>query len=260
MMSDKKIFPLSGKTALVTGASQGIGFSIACELAYAGASIAFSCMDEQQLVDGTAAFENMGIQAYGRICNPTDEKAVSNFVNEFMDIFGTVNILVNNIEICKRLPMVDMKINEFRGMMDKNLIGPFIMSKNIIPGMVGIGGGKIINICSMTEGPGDDFIPTYVSAKNGLKMLTKNIASEYGRYNIQCNGLCPGCINHEMRCSLYGSDCAGRVRTLEGWGTWKSFLGPSLFLASAASNPINGQIFYVDGGISAPPMKNEYIE
>jgi len=257
MMNEKRMFSLNGKTALVTDASHGIGFAVACELAYAGASIGFCCRDEQDLVDGMTAFEDMGIQAHGWVCDPTDEKAVSSFVNAFMDLFGAVDILVNTIEIRKMMPMVDMRKDELCRIMDANLIGPFMMSKSIIPGMVGLRGGKIINICAMAEGPGDDFISTYVSAKNGLKLLTKNIASEYGKYNIQCNGLCPGCVSHEMKCSLYGADCAGQAKEAEGWGTWKNFLGPALFLAEAASDHINGQIFYVDGGNAALSAESE---
>lgn len=248
-MCYEDLFSLQGRTALVTGASHGPGFYIACQLAYAGAVLVFQCGDEQQLVDGQQAFEEMGIQAHGRVCDLTREAAIVDLVNELMDSFGSVDILVNHVEIQKRKSMTDMKMDAFGGMIDRSLAGAFLVSRTIIPGMVGLGGGKIINICSMAKAPGDGFVPTCVSARGSLKMLTESIASEYGRYNIQCNGIYPCCISRETQYSLYRTDCSAGCQQSRGdWESGGKLIGPVMFLASHASDPLNGQILYVSGG------------
>lgn len=251
-MSYEHLFSLKGKTALVTGALRGSGFYIACQLAYAGAVLIFQCTSEQELVDDLQAFEEMGIQAHGRVCDLTSEAATGYLVNELMDTFGAVDILVNHVEIPKRIPMTDRKLDMHGGMLDANLAGAFLVSKAIIPGMVGIGGGKIIYICSVEAESGAGLVPTCVSARCSLKMLTESIASEYGRYHIQCNGLYPGCIGHQTECSLYKKDCTARCGHSRGDGERGGNLaGPVLFLASRASDSVNGQILHVREGFGA---------
>ena len=189
-----KSFDLTGKVALITGASYGIGMAIAKAMAANGATIVFNDI-KQELVDkGLAAYEEAGIKAHGYVCDVTDEDAVNALVAKITEEVGHINILVNNAGIIKRIPMTEMSAAQFRQVIDVDLNAPFIVAKAVIPDMIAQGGGKIINICSMMSELGRETVSAYAAAKGGLKMLTKNIASEYGAYNIQCNGIGPGYI------------------------------------------------------------------
>ena len=189
-----KSFDLTGKIALITGASYGIGFAIATAMANCGATIVFNDI-KQELVDkGMAAYKEAGIDAHGYVCDVTNEEAVNAFIKQVTEEVGHINILVNNAGIIKRIPMCEMTAAQFRQVIDVDLNAPFIVSKAVIPDMIEQGGGKIINICSMMSELGRETVSAYAAAKGGLKMLTKNIASEYGAYNIQCNGIGPGYI------------------------------------------------------------------
>ena len=187
-------FSLEGKVALVTGAAYGIGFAMAKGLAEAGASIAFNCRSKEHMDQALADYEKAGIKAKGYICDVTVEEDVQKMVADIEATMGTIDILVNNAGIIKRIPMHEMKAEEFRQVVDIDLNAPFIVSKAVIPGMMKKGHGKIINVCSMMSELGRETVSAYAAAKGGLKMLTKNIASEYGEYNIQCNGIGPGYI------------------------------------------------------------------
>ncbi|MFQ7549507.1 MAG: SDR family NAD(P)-dependent oxidoreductase [Blautia marasmi] len=191
-METNKLFSLEGKVALVTGAAYGIGFAIAEAYAAAGAKIAFNCRGREHMDKAMADYKAKGIDARGYICDVTDEAQVEKMVADIEKELGTVDILVNNAGIIKRIPMTEMKAEEFRQVIDIDLNAPFIVSKAVIPGMMEKGHGKIINICSMMSELGRETVSAYAAAKGGLKMLTKNIASEYGEYNIQCNGIGPG--------------------------------------------------------------------
>lgn len=193
-MESNKLFSLEGKVALVTGAAYGIGFAIAEAYAAAGAKIAFNCRGQEHMDKALADYTAKGIEARGYICDVTDEAQVEKMVADIEKELGTVDILVNNAGIIKRIPMTEMKAEEFRQVIDIDLNAPFIVSKAVIPGMIQKGHGKIINICSMMSELGRETVSAYAAAKGGLKMLTKNIASEYGEYNIQCNGIGPGYI------------------------------------------------------------------
>ena len=183
-----KSFDLTGKVALITGASYGIGMAIAKAMAANGATIVFNDI-KQELVDkGLASYAEAGIKAHGYVCDVTDEDAVNAMVAKITEEVGHINILVNNAGIIKRIPMTEMSAAQFRQVIDVDLNAPFIVAKAIIPDMIAQGGGKIINICSMMSELGRETVSAYAAAKGGLKMLTKNIASEYGAYNIQCNG------------------------------------------------------------------------
>ncbi len=257
----KANFSLEGKVALVTGAAYGIGFAIAEALASAGAKIAFNCRSQHHLDEALAEYKAKGIEARGYICDVTDEKGVKAMVEDIARELGTVDILVNNAGIIKRIPMHEMTTEEFRQVIDIDLTAAFIMSKAVIPAMIAKGGGKIINICSMMSELGRETVSAYAAAKGGLKMLTRNIASEYGEYNIQCNGIGPGYIATPQTAPLRELQPDGERHPFDKfiisktpaarWGTPEDLMGPAIFLASEASNFINGHILYVDGGILA---------
>ncbi len=254
-------FTLHGKTALVTGAAYGIGFAIAEALAEAGAKIAFNCRSQRHLDEALAAYAAKGIEARGYICDVTDEEAVRGMVASIAEEIGAVDILVNNAGIIRRVPMHEMSAEEFREVVDIDLTAPFIVSKAVIPAMIANGGGKIINVCSMMSELGRETVSAYASAKGGLKMLTRNIASEYGRYNIQCNGIGPGYIATPQTAPLRERQADGSRHPFDSfivtktpaarWGAPDDLKGPAVFLASAASDFVNGHILYVDGGILA---------
>ena len=255
------MFSLEGKVALVTGASYGIGFALATAFARAGAKIAFNDI-KQELVDkGLAAYKEEGIDAKGYVCDVTNEEQVNELVAKIEKELGSVDILVNNAGIIKRIPMVDMSAAEFRQVIDVDLNAPFIVSKAVIPGMIKKGAGKINNICSMMSELGRETVSAYAAAKGGLKMLTRNIASEYGEYNIQCNGIGPGYIATPQTAPLRERQADGSRHPFDSfiiaktpaarWGTPEDLMGPALFLASKASDFVNGHVLYVDGGILA---------
>ncbi len=254
-------FSLEGKVALVTGAAYGIGFAMAEALAAAGAKIAFNCRGEKHMEDALAAYKAKGIEARGYICDVTDEQGVKKMVASITEELGAIDILVNNAGIIKRIPMHEMSVEEFREVIDIDLTAAFIMAKAVVPSMIERGGGKIINICSMMSELGRETVSAYASAKGGLKMLTRNIASEYGAYNIQCNGIGPGYIATPQTAPLRERDAEGNRHPFDSfivaktpaarWGTPEDLMGPVVFLASSASDFVNGHILYVDGGILA---------
>ena len=254
-------FDLTGKIALVTGATYGIGFSIASALAEAGATIVFNDIKQEFVDKGMKAYHEAGIKAYGYVADVTDEEGINAMVAQIEKEVGKIDILVNNAGIIKRIPMHEMSAADFRQVIDIDLNGPFIVSKAVIPGMIKKGHGKIINICSMMSELGRETVSAYAAAKGGLKMLTKNICSEYGEYNIQCNGLGPGYIETPQTAPLRELQADGSRHPFDSfilaktpaarWGTTKDLKGPAVFLASAASDFVNGHILYVDGGILA---------
>ncbi|MCR4920427.1 MAG: gluconate 5-dehydrogenase [Bacteroidaceae bacterium] len=254
-------FSLKGRVALVTGGSYGIGFAIGKALAEAGARLAFNCRSEAHLAQALHDYEALGIEARGYICDVTDEAGVQAMVADIAEKLGTIDVLVNNAGIIKRIPMHEMSVEEYRQVIDIDLTAPFIVSKAVVPGMMRLGHGKIINICSMMSELGRETVSAYAAAKGGLKMLTRNMASEYGAWNIQCNGIGPGYIatpqtaplrepqpdgsRHPFDAFIIAKTPAGR------WGTTADLEGPAVFLASEASDFVNGHILYVDGGILA---------
>nr|WP_293820763.1 gluconate 5-dehydrogenase [uncultured Parolsenella sp.] len=255
-------FRLDGKVALVTGASYGIGFALATAFAKAGAKIAFNDRNQDKLDEGLASYTKEGIEAKGYIADVTSEEDVAGLIENIKKDFGTTpDILVNNAGIITRTPMLEMSAAEYRKVVDIDLTGPFIVSKAVLPGMIEKGHGKIINICSMMSELGRETVAGYAAAKGGLKMLTRNICSEFGEHNIQCNGIGPGYIATPQTAplrekhpdgSMHPFDAFIRAKTPAArWGTPIDLMGTAVFLASDASNFVNGQVIYVDGGILA---------
>ena len=255
------MFSLEGKVALVTGAAHGIGFAMAEALYKAGAKIAFNCRSQHHMDQALADYKAKGIEAHGYICDVTNEEQVNAMVADINKELGVIDILVNNAGIIKRIPMTEMSVEDFRKVVDIDLNAPFIVSKAVIPGMKEKGHGKIINICSMMSELGRETVSAYAAAKGGLKMLTRNICAEFGEYNIQCNGIGPGYIATPQTAPLRERQPDGSRHPFDSfilaktpaarWGEPEDLMGPVVFLASDASNFVNGHILYVDGGILA---------
>lgn len=256
-----QLFSLENRVALITGASHGIGFGIACALAKAGATICFNGRSEEKNAKAIAAYQAEGIHAYGYVCDVTNEEEVAKMVADIEADHGCVDILVNNAGIIQRTPMLEMAAADFRKVIDTDLIGPFIVSKAVLPGMIKKNTGKIINICSLMSELGRETVAGYAAAKGGLKMLTRNICAEFGEYNIQCNGIGPGYIATSQTAPLREKQPDGSPNPFDAfiraktpanrWGLPKDLEGPAVFLASPASDFVNGQILFVDGGILA---------
>lgn len=250
------MFRLDGKVALVTGASYGIGMAMAKALAQAGATIVFNDRNPERVTTAMEEYRNEGIEARGYLFDVTDEKAVKEHIERITTEVGIIDILINNAGIIKRIPALEMEAAEFREVIDIDLTGPFIMSKAVAPGMIKKGGGKIINICSMMSELGRETVSAYAAAKGGLKMLTRNLACEWAEFNIQVNGIGPGYIATPQTAPLrteghpFNSFIIGRTPAAR-WGTPEDLQGPVVFLASGASDFVNGHILYVDGGILA---------
>lgn len=254
-------FSLEGKVALITGASYGIGFGIAQAFAAAGAKIVFNDINQEFVDRGLANYKEAGIPVHGYVCDVTKEDQVQAMVKKIEEEVGVIDILVNNAGIIKRIPMTELSADDWRRVIDIDLTGPFICSKAVIPSMIKKGHGKIINICSMMSELGRETVSAYAAAKGGLKMLTKNICAEYGEFNIQCNGIGPGYIATPQTAPLREKQADGSRHPFDQFicsrtpaGRWLNpdeLGGPAVFLASDASNAVNGHILYVDGGILA---------
>ena len=253
---------LTGKIALVTGAGRGIGRQIALTLAQNHAHVIVNYNGSKQNAEQVVAeIAQAGGSAEAIQCNVADADAGNAMVKDIIAKHGKVDILVNNAGIIKRIPMCEMSAAEFRQVIDVDLNAPFIVSKAVIPSMIKKGHGKIINICSMMSELGRETVSAYAAAKGGLKMLTRNIASEYGEYNIQCNGIGPGYIATPQTAPLREIQPDGSRHPFDQfiiaktpaarWGSAEDLQGPAVFLASDASDFVNGHVLYVDGGILA---------
>ena len=252
----KKLFDLTGKRALVTGAVHGLGMAMAKGLGHAGAELIINNHSADALVDAKKEYESEGLKVHTYVFDVTDDKAVAKNIDLIEKEVGPIDILINNAGIIKRVPMEDMESEDFRAVIDVNLIGPFIVSKYVGKKMITRRAGKIININSMMSELGRSTVSAYAASKGGLKMLTKNMATEWAKYNIQTNGIGPGYFatsqtapirvdGHPFNEFIISRTPAGR------WGDPKDLVGTTIFLASKASDFVNGQIIYVDGGILA---------
>lgn len=249
------LFELSGKTAFVSGATHGLGMAMATGLAEAGASIIISSTSSKKLNRALADYKSKGFDASGVVLDVTDDEKVASVASKILSE-RQVDILVNNAGIIKRIPALEMSPNEFREVLDVHLTGSFHMAQQFAKPMVARQSGKIINICSMMSELGRNTVTAYAAAKGGLKMLTRNLATEWAKHNIQVNGIGPGYFatnqtepirvdGHPFNDFIINRTPAGR------WGKTDDLKGTAVFLASGASDFINGQIIYVDGGILA---------
>ena len=257
------LFSLQGKNAWVTGAAYGIGFAIAKAFVEAGVkNIIFNTSNQASMEKGLEAYKEAGItNVHGYVCDVTDEVAVKELVQKIHAEVGQIDILVNNAGIIKRIPMHEMSRAEFQRVIDVDLVGPYICAAAVVPEMMERREGKIINVCSMMSELGRETVSAYAAAKGGLKMLTRNICSEYGEYNIQCNGIGPGYIATPQTAPLRERQPDGSRHPFDSFicaktpaGRWlepEALAGPAVFLASKASDAVNGHILYVDGGILA---------
>jgi len=251
------MFNLTGKVALVTGATHGLGMAMANGLGAAGARLVINGNSSQEKIDNAlAAYADAGFDASGYRFNVTSEEEVKSAVAQIESEVGPIDILINNAGIIRRVPLLEMPVNEWELVIKTDLTSAFVVSKAVVKSMVKRDGGKVINICSMMSELGRDSVGAYAAAKGGLKMLTRNMATEWARHNVQVNGIGPGYFateqtrpirvdGHPFNDFIVGRTPAGR------WGNPEDLQGAAVFLASAASDFVNGQIIYVDGGILA---------
>lgn len=252
----RHLFNLSGKRVLITGGTHGLGMAMAKGLASAGAELIINGHSPEKMEGALTEYRMSGFQASGYLFDVTNEEAVKENILRIEKEKGTIDILINNAGIIKRIPAVEMEAADFRTVVDVDLVAPFIVSKEVAKGMIQRRAGKIINICSMMSELGRNTVSAYAAAKGGLKMLTKNLATEWAPYNIQVNGIGPGYFateqtapirkdGHPFNDFIINRTPAGR------WGDPEDLAGAAIFLASKASDFVNGQIIYVDGGILA---------
>ncbi len=249
-------FDLTGKIALVTGATHGLGMAMAAALGKAGATVVVNGRNAEKLNHALDEYAAMGLTVKGYVADVTNEAQATALVKKINDEIGLIDILVNNAGIIKRIPAQDMSIDEWQDVLNVDLTGPFIMSKAVFEGMRQLGSGKIINICSMMSEVGRDTVSAYAAAKGGLKMLTRNLATEWARYNIQVNGIGPGYFATSQTAPIrvdghpFNDFIIKRTPAMR-WGNPEDLGGAIIFLASHASDFVNGQVVYVDGGILA---------
>ena len=255
-MRTSSLFDLTNKRVLITGGTHGLGMSMAKGLGQAGATLIVNGHTADKMDSAISNYKKEGLDVHGYLFDVTDEAKVSSSIAQIEREVGPIDVLINNAGIIMRTPILDMTAEDFRKVIDIDLTGPFIVSKHVGKHMISRKSGKIINICSMMSELGRNTVTAYAAAKGGLKMLTKNMATEWAKYNIQVNGIGPGYFatdqtapirtnGHPFNEFIINRTPAGR------WGDPDDLIGTAVFLSSAASNFINGQIIYVDGGILA---------
>lgn len=255
-MKSLELFNITGKVALVTGGTHGLGMAIATALAEAGATLVVNDLSQEKLDAAIAEYAANGIKAHGYIFDVTNEAAATEAVAKIAKEVGPVDILVNNAGIIKRIPAAEMNVADWQAVINVDLTAPFIMSKAVAKSMIERGGGKIINMCSMMSEVGRDTVSAYAAAKGGLKMLTKNLATEWARHNIQVNGIGPGYFATAQTAPIrvgghpFNEFIIKRTPAAR-WGNPEDLAGTAVFLASRASDFVSGHVVYVDGGILA---------
>jgi gluconate 5-dehydrogenase len=254
---ENSLFNIQGKVALVTGSTHGLGMAMARGLGQAGATIVLNGNSSQSKIDeAVAVFKNEGINAVGYKFDVTNETAVKEAIAAIEKEIGSIDILINNAGIIKRIPLIEMEVSDFKEVIDIDLVSPFIVSKHVAKGMIARQSGKIINVCSMMSELGRNSVGAYAAAKGGLKMLTKNMATEWGKHNVQVNGIGPGYFATEQTAPIrvdgnpFNDFIISRTPANK-WGDPSDLAGAAIFLSSKASDFVNGHILYVDGGILA---------
>ena len=251
-----QLFDITGKRALITGGTHGLGMAMAKALSSAGAHIIINGHSPEKMKAALEEYKKSGCQASGYLFDVTNDTAVKEAVSKIETEVGPIDILVNNAGIIKRIPATDMTTADFKEVIDVDLVAPFILSREVGKKMIGRKQGKIINICSMMSELGRNTVSAYASAKGGLKMLTKNLATEWAKFNIQVNGIGPGYFATEQTAPIrteghpFNDFIVSRTPAAR-WGNPDDLSGAAIFLASHASDFVNGQIIYVDGGILA---------
>ncbi|WP_203258500.1 gluconate 5-dehydrogenase [Hyunsoonleella ulvae] len=251
------LFDIKGKIALVTGSTHGLGMAMARGLGLAGATIVVNGNSSQEKIDkAVAQYKSEGINAVGYKFNVTNEAEVSAAISKIQEEVGRIDILINNAGIIKRTPLIDMEVADFKQVIDVDLVSPFIVSKHVVPAMIERKAGKVINICSMMSELGRNSVGAYAAAKGGLKMLTQNMATEWAKHNIQVNGIGPGYFATSQTAPIrvdghpFNDFIVNRTPAAK-WGDPDDLAGAAIFLSSKASDFVNGQVVYVDGGILA---------
>nr|WP_320022985.1 gluconate 5-dehydrogenase [uncultured Draconibacterium sp.] len=252
----QELFDLSGKVALITGGTHGIGMAVGISLGKAGAKICVNGRSDDKLAQCKSEYAKAGVEVYTINFDVTDEVAVDKGISTIEEALGPVDILVNNAGIIKRIPILDLKVDDFREVIDIDLVAPFIVAKRVAPKMIERRSGKIINMCSMMSVYGRNSVSAYASAKGGLKLLTANMCCEWAKYNVQINGIGPGYIatpqTAPIREGAHPFNDLVMTRTpANRWGEPEDVGNAALFLASKAADFVNGQVLYVDGGILA---------
>lgn len=251
------LFNLEGKIALVTGSTHGLGLAMAKGMGLAGATIIVNGNSSQEKIDtAVSEYQKEGIKAFGCKFNVSNEQEVKDAISKIESEVGSIDILINNAGIIKRTPLLDMEVEDFKEVIDIDLVSPFIVSKHVVKGMISRKQGKIINICSMMSELGRNSVGAYAAAKGGLKMLTQNMATEWAKYNIQVNGIGPGYFATSQTAPIrvdghpFNDFIINRTPAAK-WGDPNDLAGAAIFLSSKASDFVNGHILYVDGGILA---------
>ncbi|WP_347840476.1 gluconate 5-dehydrogenase [uncultured Draconibacterium sp.] len=255
-MNTTELFDLTGKVALVTGGTHGIGMACGKALAKAGAKLCVNDIDEEKLAAAKEEYAKDGIDVFTLNFNVCSEEEVDKGVTKIENEVGPVDILVNNAGIIKRIPILEMSVKEYEQVIDVDLVAPLIVAKRIAPGMIERREGKIINMCSMMSVYGRQNVSAYASAKGGLKLLTANMCCEWAKFNLQVNGIGPGYIATAQTAPIreggHPFNDLVMTRTPAGrWGDPQDVGNACLFLSSKAADFVNGQVLYVDGGILA---------
>jgi len=252
----QELFDLKGKIALITGGTHGIGMAIGKVLGQAGAKICVNDISDEKLEECKAEYAKVGVDVYVLKFNVTDEADVDRGISKIEAEIGEIDILVNNAGIIKRIPILDMAISDFQQVIDVDLVAPLIVAKRVAPKMIAKRSGKIINMCSMMSVYGRNSVSAYASAKGGLKLLTANMTCEWAKYNLQINGIGPGYIATSQTAAIREgnhpfNDLVMTRTPANRWGEPEDVGNAALFLASKASDFVNGHVLYVDGGILA---------
>lgn len=254
-MKSDKLFNIEGKVALITGSTGGLGSIFARGLAENGAFIILNGITSDKLDLQVQQFRESGYRAFGHVFDVTDSDQINQAIMRINEEIGKIDILVNNAGINLRAPLEKFNDDDWDKLIGVNLTGVYKVSKAVVQGMISQKSGKIINIGSIQSELGRPTIAPYAASKGGIKMLTKGMAVEWAKYNIQVNGIGPGYFKTDMTRTLYENpdfDSWLCNRTPSNrWGDPEELLGALLFLSSAASNYVNGQMLYVDGGLLA---------